>query len=170
MSWKQIGIFVSITTVLAMGSVSIHGQEKKSELKDKRITIQEAEKPLYYVFIKLMYVYDVPIGFEESTLDKDHNDYFFQTNVPPDEERSKYLNEPRLGWNSLIKNHLITLNFKDARLEDVLNKIVEQMQNYDWEINNDVVNIFPTKGRDPRFQKLLNLTIRGFSISKGEKV
>lgn len=169
MSKKQIVIFLSFAIIIALGLVSVRGQEKKVELKDKRITIQIVNKPLFDAFIKLIYLYDVPIGFEESTLDKVHDDYFFETNVPPEEQKKNFTNEPVLGYSD-IKNHLLTLNFKDARLEDVLNSIVKQMKNYVWEINNDVVNIYPIKGRDPRFEKLLNLRIREFAVPKGSEV
>ncbi len=170
MNKKKALITFSIAIFMVTGLLSIRGQDKKVELKNKRITLQMEKKQLSSVFIRLLYYYDVPIGFEESKLDKDHNDYRFQSNVPPDEERWKYnINKPLAEYKD-IEDHLITLNFKDARLEDVMDEIVRQMQNYDWEINNDVVNIFPIKGRDPRFEKLLNLRIRGFIVPKGSRV
>jgi hypothetical protein len=170
MSIKQVVIFISVAIVLSIGLLKANGQEKKCDLKEKRITIQMANRPLHDAFIRLMYVYDVPIGFEESTLDKDHDDYFFQTQVPPDDEKKVFVNEPQRRWDLTIKDHLISLDFKDARLEDVLDEIVKQMPNYDWIINVDVVNIFPIKGRDPKFEKLLAIKIRGFGVSKGEEV
>lgn len=169
MNKKQVIIFVSFVIVLATGLLGIHGQEKKVELKDKRITIQMVKKPLFDVFIRLIYRYDVAIGFEESTLDKDHNDYHFQTQIPTPDDQEKYYTDEGIDYSD-VKNHLITVNFKNAKLEDVLNAIVKQMQNYDWEINNGVVNIFPIKGRDPRFEKLLNLRIREFGVPKGSEV
>jgi hypothetical protein len=90
--------------------------------------------------------------------------------VPPNDKKKDFANEPLLTWDQRIKNrHLISLNFKDARLEDVLNELVKQMQNYDWTVNDGVVNIFPIKGRDLRFEKLLELKIRTFSVPKGEE-
>ncbi len=48
--------------------------------------------------------------------------------------------------------------------------MVKQMENYDWEINNDVVNIFPIRGRDQRLKKLLDLKVSDFAVGTGEKI
>ena len=49
-----------------------------------------------------------------------------------------------------------------------MNEIVRQMKNYKWEINDDVVNIFPTKGRDEKFEELLD--IKNYQVYFSEKV
>jgi hypothetical protein len=155
------------------GLSSVFGQEKEVELKNKRITIQMDKKPLFDVFIQLIYKYDVAIGFEQSTLDSDHNDYFFQTNIPYDEINTPIPDgrkRPLSGGWQPIKNHLLTVDFKDARLEDVMNDIVKRMENYAWEINNDVINVYPIRGRDPMFEKLLDIKVKKFSIKKGAEV
>lgn len=169
MSRNRIVIFLSIAVLLTIGSLPISGQEKPDTLRERRITIQLNNRPIRDVFTRLMYFYDVPIGFEESTLDADHEDYFFQTLMPPDDKKGDFPNEPLKvsGGPTSITAHLISLDFRDARLEAVLDAIVKQMQNYDWAINNDVVNIYPINGRDPQFEKLLDLKIRGFGLSKG---
>ena len=160
--------------ILIAGVSGARAQDKKPELKDKRITIKMKNKMLWDVFMRLMYDYDVAIGFEESTLDSRHDDYEFEVNVPYDEPSEKDANGYPLngsgGYPNDVKNHLMTVDFKDARLEDVMNDIVRQMKNYDWEINDEVVNIFPIRGRDPRFEKLLDLKISQFSIEKGRAV
>lgn len=168
---KQIVIFISFVLILATGILNIRGQEKKVELKDKRVTIQMANKPLVTVFARLIYKYDVAIGLEESMLDRDHNHYNFETNVPPEDQKAKHAGDKEFpSGRSEFYEHLITVNFTNARLENVLDDIVKQMQNYDWEINNDVVNIFPIKGRDPTFKKLLDVRIREFAVWKGAEV
>ena len=47
-----------------------------------------------------------------------------------------------------------------------MNQIVEQMENYDWKIVDEVVNIYPVKGRDERFEKLLEVNIENFTFDK----
>jgi hypothetical protein len=171
---KQIKMLFSVTFILAISCLNVQGQGKNVELKDKRISIQMDCKPLLDVFIQLIYEYDVAIGFEESTLDKNHDDYDFQTNIPYNETNitnSKGGAARGLsGLRPVVKNHLISLNFTDARLGDVLNAVVKQMKNYSWDINDDVINIFPIKGRDTRFEKLLNLKVRGFVVPKDKEV
>lgn len=130
-----------------------------------------AQKPLYTVFYRLIQNYDVPIGFEESTLDRAHRHYYFETNVEPERTRAgidsdKEFSGPYQGFSQ----HLITVNFKQARLEDVMNAIVRQMKNYDWEIEDEVVNIFPVRGRDPRLKKLLEVRVREFTVGIGADV
>lgn len=66
--------------------------------------------------------------------------------------------------------HKLTVDFKDARLEEVIDGIVKQMQNYDWEINDDVVNIYPKRGRDARLKKLLDTGVRVFAVGMGDNV
>jgi hypothetical protein len=177
MNKKQVVFFASVAVVLIIGLLRVNGQEKRDSLREKRITIQMTNERVFDVFLRLMYVYDIPIGFEESVLDKDHSDYFFQTLMPPEGKKKDFSDEPQRmsgsspssRWMIKDKGHLISLDFRDARLDDVLDEIVKQMQNYDWTINDDVVNIFPIKGRDPKFEKLLDLKIRGFGMSKGEQ-
>jgi hypothetical protein len=170
---KQIIIFISFVLILATGILNVRGQEKRIELKDKRITIQMTKKPLFDVFMQLIYEYDVAIGFEESILDRDHNYYHFETNIPYDEPITTAPNGSRIiksGGKPIVENHLITINYKDARLEDVMNDIVKQMKNYDWVINDDVINVFPVRGRNKIFEKLLDLRIREFALSEGAEV
>jgi hypothetical protein len=151
--------------------LSIRGQEKNNELKDRRITIQMVDKPLVTVFARLIYKYDVAIGFEESMLDRDHDHYVFETNVPPHGQRVKFAGDKEFpSERSEFFEHLITVNYKDASLGNVLDDIVKQMKNYAWEINNGVVNIFPINGRNPKFEKLLNVRIREFAVPKGTEV
>lgn len=175
---KIVFITLSCIIILLAGMFSIFGQEKETVLlKDKRITIKMEKQPLGQVFRELIEKYDVAIGFEESTLDREHNDYDFTTNLPSVREQRTVKanvgtnNEIEVSitaeriWN--IKQHWFTVNAENERLEDVLNTIIGQMDNYKWEINDDVVNIFPIKGRDERYKKLLELNIQNFTLKKG---
>lgn len=172
MSRKQSVILVSVAFILTIGLLSVRGQEKNSELKDKRIAIQMADKPLLAVFGRLIYKYDIAIGFEESTLDRVHRDYQFETNIPTDKWKAQINVDGEFKGEHIPRpeGHLITVDFKDAPLKDVMNAIVGQMKNYDWEINNDVVNIFPVRGRDPKFVQLLDLKVREFALWKNAEV
>lgn len=168
---KTTYILIGCVIIMAMSSPSILGQENEVALRDKRITIQMSQKPLYTVFWLLIQKYDVAIGFEESSLDKDHWNYLFETNVG----WGRYNREPSSdaepsGLRPRVTDNLITVNFKDARLEEVMDAIVKQMENYDWEIKNDVVNIYPKRGRDERLKKLLDTRVRVFAVGMGAPV
>jgi hypothetical protein len=142
---------IGFAIALAIGSLGALGQERKIELKDKRVTIQMAGKSFYTVVTRLINKYDVAIGFEESALDREHRDYYFETNVPLDgrdplvvrdyrdshfentvtpEKRAEYGDKEVFSpTRALGYKHLITVDFKDARLEEVLDAIVKQMEN-----------------------------------------
>jgi hypothetical protein len=137
------------------------GQDNSVDLKAKKITLKLKDKPLWLVFQHLMVKYDVPIGLEGSTLDNGNADYAFNTNLPYINPNSKIID-----GNYVIKNNLLNIDVENASLETVLDEIVRQMKNYKWEINDDVVNIIPTKGRDERNEKLLALNISSFSFQK----
>lgn len=162
--------------ILGAGLFSVSGQEKTSDLKDKRITIHMEKQSLGIVFRYLIDNYDVAIGFEESILDREHNDYNFDTftsyvkelNVI-DKEGSK-MASITLKNGFKAKDHWITINAENERLEDVLNQIVKQMNYYKWEINDEVVNIFPLQGRDKRFQELLEIPIKDFRFNKSSPI
>ena len=129
------------------------------------------QKPLYTVFYRLIQKYDVPIGLEESILDRKHRHYEFEPNIALERFRKEAQSDKEvLPPVSEFKENLITVNFKDAKLKDVMDSIVKQMKNYDWEIRDDVINIFPNQGRDPRLQKLLKVKIPIFYVGMGANV
>lgn len=168
---QVIGATGGALIVLLTGLFGVSAQQRVPDLKDKQITIQMTNRPVVIVFARLIYKYDIAIGFEESILDGDHDHYFFETNIPPDDFKAQYSGDKEfLTDRGNFSEDLITLNFKDARLEDVMNSVVKQMRNYDWEIKDDVVNIFPVRGRDPRFKKLMDLRIREFAVGKQTEV
>lgn len=171
MNNKQAVIFVGVLILVTAAFTGVRAQDKRMAINDKRITIQMAAKPLYTVFTRLINKYDISIGLEESVLDRSHRHYYFETNIATEKLMPVYAGDREfLPPTSRFEEHLITVNFKDTRLEDVMNSIVKQMQNYDWEISDEVVNIFPIRGRDPRLKKLLNLKVRDFGVGMGADV
>jgi hypothetical protein len=158
------------------GTFPVFGQEKEIDLKDKRITIKMEKQPLGLVFKYLMENYDIPIGFEESTLDRGLPDYNFHANLPGKPAHRMQNADGSITFATTAErvfkaeSHPITVNAENERLEEVFNQIVEQMENYKWEINDDVINIFPIKGRDERFEKLLGINIQRFTFEKGKTV
>ncbi len=174
MNKKTAVITLCCIIIYLIGIVSVFGQNKEVDVKDKRITLKTEKLPFGMVLGYLMVVYDIPIGFEQSVLDRNTAEFRFSANSPgiaqyPLENVDGILRVPA---NSGFKPplHPVTLNAENERLEDVLNKIVKQIENYKWEINDGVVNIYPINGRDDRFEKLLDLKINRFVFEKGKPV
>lgn len=148
--------------------------DKSASLKDKRITITMEAQPLGEVFRYLMKNYDIAIGFEESTLDRDDPDFEFEPNMPATAKHKmksgdiQFTTTARRDFQA--GKHAITLYIEDGNVEDVFDRIVEQMENYKWEISDDVVNIIPVKGRDKRFEKLLEMRVKRFTLEGGKTV
>jgi len=62
----------------------------------------------------------------------------------------------------------LRMDFKQATLVEVLNQFVAEHSEYEWEISNGVVNVFPKEGRrDPILQQILSAEIGIFSIKEG---
>jgi hypothetical protein len=168
---KSKCFLVFYIAILALSSFNVFAQERQVKLKDKRITINMTQKPLFTVFTRLIEKYDIAIGFEESILDRDHRHYEFQTNVAIDKYKVEYQSDKEFSPPvPEFSQHLLTVNFKDAKLESVMDSIVRQMENYDWEISNEVINIFPIRGRDSRLKKLLDVRVRSFGVGIGAEV
>lgn len=176
MNKKKAVIILYCIMIYLVGTFSVFGQEKQIDLKDKRITIKMEKQPLGLVFRYLMENYDIPIGFEESILDRNHIDYDFETNLPAIATHKQQNADGSIKMTTTseaafkAKLHLITLDFENGKLKDVFNQIIKQMENYKWEINDGVINILPITGRDERFEKLLGLHIERFIFEKGKTV
>jgi hypothetical protein len=176
MNIKRYIVVLCCITIYLVGTSSVFGQEGRTSLKDKRVTIRMEAQPLGEVFRYLTQNYDIPIGFEESVLDRGRSDYAFETNGPSVAQLKMRSTDGRItltdtgqrGFKADI--HSITLYIEDGSVEDVFNEIVRQMENYKWEINDEVVNIFPVKGRDERFERLLGMRIKRFTLEEGKTV
>lgn len=176
MSKKTAIVLLSCIIICLGGAFSVSGQEKEVDLKETRITINMENRALGEVFQYLMENYDIPIGFEESTLDRGLPDYKFHANLPTGAKSVTKSTDGSITFTYILKRdfkaerHRITIKAENERLEEVFDQIVGQMQNYKWEINDGVVNIFPIKGRDERFERLLGLNIERFTFEKGQTV
>jgi hypothetical protein len=174
---KKAAFFIlCCMTIYLLGTLSISAQKKEIKLEDMRITIKMEKQPLGFVFRYLMENYEIPIGYEQSILDRQHIDFLFHTNLPAVATFKQQNADGSIKMTHIsetafqAKLYPITVNFQNGKLKDVFDKIIEQMQNYKWEINDGVVNIIPVNGRDERFAKLLELPIESFTFKKGETV
>jgi len=153
------------------------GQLDKIDLAHKKVTIKMEKRPLGEILKYLMGKYDILIGFERSNLDMGKPDYAFDTNLSDGEMKTAEF-EAQDGLKVKIiadhvftaPDHPITVIVENKPLKEVFDTIVRQMNNYDWEINGDVVNIFPKKGREQRFRELLDIRISSFKFKKGETI
>ncbi|MEW6362163.1 MAG: hypothetical protein AB1477_08630 [Acidobacteriota bacterium] len=172
---KKTTIFMlCFLMIYLIGIVSVFGQNKEVDLKDKRITIKTEKVHFGTVLGYLMEVYEIPIGFEQSILDRNTAEFRFSSNSPGISYYSIENDDGvlKIPANSRSKPplHPVTLNAENERLENVLNIIVKQVENYRWEINDGVVNIYPLKGRDDKFERLLDLKISKFVLEKGKPI
>ena len=61
----------------------------------------------------------------------------------------------------------LRLDFKKATLEEVLNRVVAEHPEYEWEVRDGVVHVFPKEGRqDPIVKQILGIEIGRFSIKE----
>jgi hypothetical protein len=155
-------------SLILLISASTHAQSR-SELLEKRVTIQMAQKPLFTVFARLTIDYDIPIGLEESLRDADHGHYYFETGMPSETWGAKHSGREHRSGAPSFDEHLISVDLVDASLKDVMDEIVKQLKFYDWEVRDEVVNIFPIQGRDRRLKKLLDSEISQFIAGAGTK-
>lgn len=173
MNRKFMILVVYSTIFLTIGTICAVGQKIESgSLKEKNITLTMNREPLGKVFRELMIKYDIAIGFEESTFDREHNDYEFET-ILPDKSQQKIVStngEMRISITTersfSVKQHWITVSVENKKLENVLDIIVGQMENYKWEINDDVVNILPIRGRDINYEGLMKVSIKDFHLER----
>lgn len=169
-------LVLGFALLLAFVVWPVQGQTRQADLKERRISIKMERQSLSKVVGYLMEKYDVPIGFEESVIDRPHADYFFHTNLPFSATRKIQMGngevsaevEAETTW--VAKDHFITLDIENGRLSKVLDRIVVQMRYYKWEVNEGVVNIFPKEGRDPRFAELMRSKVPIFTLTAGKTV
>lgn len=168
--------FFVFIIIFSLGHVCIAGQEKFSDLKDKRITTRMENAPFGDIIDFLINNYDVAIGFEESILDRDHNDYDFDTNLPFTRNKKLISSDGNTQISVTTKRiykvekNRFTIYAVNERLEDVLNKIIKQMKFYNWEINDGVVNIFPSQGRDVKFENFLKTNVKRFVMKENDRI
>jgi hypothetical protein len=173
----KMNFFCALALVVFLSSFlqSVSAQTMSNSIRDRKLSIKADNEPLAKVFHQLIYELGIPIGFEESILDKGHRDFYFETNLPEYMSRNGGQRYPANGSLSydvhfervFPKNgHLITLNFENAPIDKVFDSIVRQMSNYKWEIADDIINIYPKDGRDPRLIELLNTEVHEFILGE----
>ncbi len=173
---KTLVVVLRLFLIYTSCVIVLSGQEKDVELKDTLVTVKMDKQPLGVVFRYLMEKYDIPIGFEESILDRNQTDFNFQTNLPSvagyklsnSDSSITIITKSERIYNAPL--HPITLDLNQVKLEVVFTEITKQMENYECKINDEVVNIFPIKGRDERFKNLMSLMIPNFNLDKGKTV
>lgn len=159
-----LGLFTILFVGLFGGSMSVCGQDRSlSQLGQTRITMHEENEPLWSVLATLTVKYKIPIGLEESLLDRDHDEYELISNIPSLGVNGR---DVVSSGTNRVESHFFTIDADNEKLEKVLDMIVAQMKNYDWEINDDVVNIYPIKGRDKRLSEFLDLRIKKFTLKE----
>lgn len=163
-----------VVCTLLLSSYSMIGQSSVQKITDLKVTLKLENQALGTVLQALMEEYDIPIGFEQSILDRSHSEYAFHTNLPAIASTSKSEGGITLTTSSRnsfeAKSHLISLNADNASLSVVLDDIVKQMKNYVWSLNDGVVNIYPINGRDKRFERLLEMKVSHFKVESGKTV
>jgi hypothetical protein len=172
---RKIKFIILNCIIIVAVTISTYGQKPKIDLKDTRVTLDFEKSALGYIFRDLIVKYDIAIGFEESTLDREHNDFDFTTNLPSGGKLWKSSGgnvtaSVKTGKWFRPSEHWFTVKVENEKLENVLNSIVSQMENYRWEITDDVVNIIPIEGRDKRYEKLLELKIKQFTLEDNEEI
>lgn len=170
MSWRKLWKAAALCSILvSLCFFTVAGQTKS--LLDKRISISMERQSLGRVIYHLIENEGLAFGLEESTFDQSHNDFEFEPNLmrgpdPDHPERASegfYYSPPKF---EVRHGNWITVKMSDATVAAVLDVIVGQMKNYTWELNENVINIIPVRGRDPRFKKLLELRVSKFDLPK----
>src|SRR5438128_1699519 len=115
-------------------SITAFNQTKSDQLLQKRISISMRQQPFGKVVGYLIKNYDIAFGLEESLLDADHHDFDFETNLitPFKGEQNangQFVYSATVEPEFEVAGHWITVAAENAKLEDVLDKIVSQMKN-----------------------------------------
>ncbi|HKO41649.1 MAG TPA: hypothetical protein VJU84_00040 [Pyrinomonadaceae bacterium] len=134
---KQLGAsrITSIFSFLFICTQCVSAQSEDSGLTTRRINLQVERTTLMYVLTTLAVDHRVPIGFEESLMDK---------------------HEPKL-----------TLDMKDATLNDILNSVVNQEPIYTWDLRDGVINLRPIHGGDEFLTAFLTTRVNHFTPAIG---
>jgi hypothetical protein len=141
-----------------------------------RVTVVANKEAFGVVIDYLMVNYGLSIGFEESMVDRNHSDYRFTTNPGTvkyllETDGSLKIRDHMAEQRELNrKSHRITTNLQNEELDKVLDQIVAQMRGYQWKIDHGVINIYPSEGRDKRFEELMGMRIKNFTLEKGKTV
>ena len=151
---RILGFLVGVSVMLLL-SVTIGVGQAVIKLEDRRVSVSMKDQAFGTVINYLTNKYDISFGVELAP----GNDQTLNFQIP------RY----RESWETFRGTRpttTFTLDLKDAKVSDVMDAIVSQMDGYSWEIADGVVDIFPTKGRDERLCKLMEIDIDSFAMSK----
>jgi hypothetical protein len=167
-----IKFLLTFSIIFLFGFGAVSAQESNRKPCGKRISIHKENEPLRVIIGSLIRDSEIAIGFEESSLNSESNDFDFAVNLPTPSEVSRQSSDGKYTISSSVEELFepteirFTLNAENACLDAVLNDIVGQMKNYQWTEDNGVVNIFPSKGRNHKYEKLLDIQISKFIYRK----
>ena len=168
-------VLLSSLFALAFLTENSLGQTTNRRLSDLRVSIKADRQPLGIIFRELMQKYQIDVGFEQSMLDNRKWYFSFDTNMPMEATHSQNKNSGvkiEITAQSAFKAgpYPISRNIENKSVKDLFNAIVPQMGNYNWKMRDGVVNIYPVRGRDPRFKELLDRKVKRFYLPAGSKV
>lgn len=124
-------------------------------LESKTVSISMRDAAFGSIISYLSNKYDLSFGVELSPGDGDSLDFQI-----PIYRKSGELFDPEMVKTTF------TVELKDARLSEALDAITDQMPDYKWAISDDAINIFPSKRRDDRISRLMDLNIETFVMEK----
>lgn len=157
--------------IAVIAVVSLGQDQSTSTVLSKTVTLKLENQEFSRFTNFLTRELEIPVGFEESLLDAGHRDYDFEPNVPfireDTDSSGKKVLVTGLERVPAAKEHLITVDVTDMKLSKVLDIVVGQMQNYRWSIEDGLIRITPSKGRDPVIEAFLRIPLPRASIEKG---
>jgi hypothetical protein len=148
--------------------LTAHPQTTGPSADRTHVTMRLEKAALSSVFQRLINDYGVRIGFEESVLDREHDHHEFDPNLARDKELG--ISRDLVASTPVFKDNLITLDFVDATLAEVLDSVVVQMKHYGWRMDHGVVNIYPVRERDSRLARLLGVQVKEFAVGPENEV
>ena len=70
--------------------------------------------------------------------------------------------------DDLLKERNLSVRLKAGTVKDVLDAVANQCPDYTWELNDEVINVFPKRpNRDPLLENILAVKLKAFAIEEG---
>lgn len=165
---RSVLAFILITFMCLV----VLSQPRAAAQVGKRISINVSGQAFGHLAAELMQNEKMILGFEESTLDKDHRDFDFDVNMPfsPKKEYASPFGEGTMTIEVIreftSETKPISISLTDRPISELFDTLVKQMGDYSWEESYGVINIFPKKHRDRRIEKLMGLRIKEFQVTQ----
>ncbi|MEZ5307059.1 MAG: hypothetical protein R2684_07935 [Pyrinomonadaceae bacterium] len=154
--------------------LALHGfAQTNSEILKRKISIDVENESFEVVVRRLIQKEDLAFGLEVSSFDADRMEFFPYPFMLKDASNNTIVDDEWLGYHFPERPYKFinrfTLKFRNTEVQTVIDELVKQMKNYDWELADGVINIVPVKGRDKRLSEFLDLQIgKGFSLQAGD--